>query len=64
MINAYQLGKEARDRNSNVDLNPFRYRSMNNIHWLEGWISRDTELFKESGLTRKQWRRLMEKRLK
>ena len=48
MIDAHKLGKEARDRNSNADLNPFKENSMNNIYWLEGWVSRDIQLFKES----------------
>jgi len=63
-IDAFKLGREARNRNSNSDLNPFRYNSTNNIRWIEGWVSRELELFRESGLTREQWQRLTEKKLK
>jgi hypothetical protein len=61
---AYQLGYEARNRNTNSDLNPYNYRSKNGRDWLIGWIDREFELFEESGLTREQWQRLMSVRLK
>ncbi len=64
MKDAYQLGQEARDRLSNADLNPYKHYTKNGRDWLDGWIDRDWTLFEESGLTREQWHRLMEVKLK
>ena len=61
---AYQLGYEARERNTDSDLNPCNHRSKNGRDWLIGWIDREFELFGESGLTREQWHRLTRSKLK
>jgi len=61
---AYTLGYEARDRNTNSDLNPFKHYAQKGRDWLDGWIDREFELFEESGLTKEQWSRLMSVKLK
>ncbi len=64
MKDAYQLGSEARDRLSDSDLNPFKHYTKNGRDWLDGWIDRDWILFKKSGLTKEQWVRYTERKLK
>jgi hypothetical protein len=60
---AYQLGREARDRFSNSDCNPFPHCLRQGRAWLDGWIDRDFEFFKKSGLTKAEWARLMSVKL-
>ena len=64
MKDAYQLGREARDRLSDSDLNPYKHWTKEGHEWLDGWIDRDFELFEESGLTRAQWLVYTERKLK
>jgi len=65
MKSAEQLGREARERNSNSDLNPFeginKYKA---DKWQDGWIDKDLELWRESGMDNFQWMRYCEKTLK
>jgi len=64
MKSVFQLGQEARDRLTNIDLNPFKSDSFRGWNWESGWIDRDWQLFKESGLTRPEWDRLIGVKLK
>ena len=65
MKSAEQLGREARERNSNSDLNPFeginKYKAEK---WLMGWIDKEVELFIASGMSELQWERYCQKTLK
>lgn len=52
---AYQLGQEARERNTNCDLNPFEDLSDRADEWFDGWVDKDLDLWEKSGLTPEQW---------
>lgn len=67
MKSAYQLGREARDRNTNWDLNPFEENSYKADKWSDGWTDRELELHfeaKEAGVTDDEWYRYTRKTLK
>lgn len=61
---AYELGKEARKRNTNWDLNPFPEDSYSADQWHDGWVEIDLDLYQESGLTLDEWHRYTGKILK
>lgn len=64
MKSAYQLGQEARERNTNWDLNPFDPDTYKAEKWDEGWLDKDLDLWDKSGLTGAEWERYKKKTLK
>jgi hypothetical protein len=66
MKSAYQLGREARDRDTNWDLNPFEENSYRADKWFDGWVDRDLEMFLEleEDITHEEWKTYTRKILK